>query len=287
MGMRGVLAQISPQKLSELIANPRTAYKQLDAAIAKHRKEMLKVRPGSEKASLSVSRLTKKKTASASQEEFRIFSLEKDWHSLHYILNGTAEGGDGPLANTVLGGKEISDLDQSKDQPMRYLTPAQVKAVAKALAEVDFAKLATRYNQQDRPPIYGMPSPALHDFAARIKQIHGAGQRLEPKTLASRISPRKRAEIAAQFRAAFRKPSSERRIAMKKLIEAQNARLEAMLGTPTLNALNKAYEQKAQELKKSKAMQISPEEVSGFVVPIRDFYEDAARRGNAMLLYIT
>src|SRR5215831_19469945 len=109
MGMRGVLVQVSPGKLAEFIADSRIAYQQVDAAII----QSLKEKPGKAQDARAgrspKSRPVKGKAAL--QEKWKIFSMEKDWHTLHYLLNGTAQGGEGPLADTVLGGKEIPDLD--------------------------------------------------------------------------------------------------------------------------------------------------------------------------------
>jgi len=77
----------------------------------------------------------------------RQFSLEKNWHVLHYLLNGTAEGGDG-LASAILGGTEIPDVEGVMGYgPMRYLTPTQVRAAANALATVSKEELTSRFNK--------------------------------------------------------------------------------------------------------------------------------------------
>jgi hypothetical protein len=115
------------------------------------------------------------------EEPRRIFPLEKDWHILHYILNGTAEGGTGPLADVVLGGTEIPDQEGIMGYgPARYLTPQQVKAVAQALAAVDFAKLVKAFDPKDAAAkrIYGLaPYPgrpviiSLEDVAGFVKPV--------------------------------------------------------------------------------------------------------------------
>jgi AcrR family transcriptional regulator len=83
-------------------------------------------------------------------QEHKTFSLQKDWHVLHYALNGTAEGGEGPLGEAILGGKEIPDHQGMRDYgPLRYLDVSQVKDVAKALAEVDPQSLLGRLDEKD------------------------------------------------------------------------------------------------------------------------------------------
>lgn len=79
-----------------------------------------------------------------------LFSLEKDWHVLHYVLNGTAKGGKGPLADAILGGGELRSRDGREDYgPLRYLTSQQVKEVSAELAKVDAKKLLDRLDAQD------------------------------------------------------------------------------------------------------------------------------------------
>jgi hypothetical protein len=53
------------------------------------------------------------------------------WHGIHFLLNGSAWGGSAPLFDAVLGGTPIGD--PSSYEPIRYLSPAQVSAVAEAL----------------------------------------------------------------------------------------------------------------------------------------------------------
>jgi len=81
--------------------------------------------------------------------EKKAFSLNKDWHILHYALNGTAEGGDGPLAFAVFGDKELP-IDEGVDYgPPRYLTPEQVREVSAALLKIEPASLLSRLDYED------------------------------------------------------------------------------------------------------------------------------------------
>jgi len=73
--------------------------------------------------------------------------LDKAWHGIHYLLTGTQWGGEPPLSLAVIGGVEIGpDVGYG---PARYLTPAQVAAVAAALAPLTNADLAARYDPKD------------------------------------------------------------------------------------------------------------------------------------------
>jgi hypothetical protein len=77
----------------------------------------------------------------------RFFSLQKYWHVLHYVLNGTGEAGDTPLGKCILGGTEFPiPADYG---PLRYLTDSEVKEIAAALKKVDPKSLLLKLNRRD------------------------------------------------------------------------------------------------------------------------------------------
>jgi hypothetical protein len=157
MGMYGLLEQISSENLSELIENLHLVHSHILVSMSQHFRHDM-----SEGVSKPGPQLVRDKKKTLSEEPRKIFSLEKDWHILHYILNGTAEGGTGPLANVVLGGAEIHDQEGNMGyRPAHYLTAQQVKAVAQALGAVDFAKLAKAFDPKDAAAkgIYGLTHP--------------------------------------------------------------------------------------------------------------------------------
>ncbi len=57
------------------------------------------------------------------------------WHGIHFLLNGSAWGGSPPLSDAVLGGTPVGD--PTSYEPVRYLSPAEVAAVADALPGAD------------------------------------------------------------------------------------------------------------------------------------------------------
>jgi hypothetical protein len=57
--------------------------------------------------------------------------LGEAWHGLHVLLNGSAWGGSPPLYDAVLGGTPLGD--PTSYEPIRFVAPADVKAVAAAL----------------------------------------------------------------------------------------------------------------------------------------------------------
>jgi len=171
MGMEATLEQITPQQLAEFIEHPKKAYdywlaealdnpnlgpflEQLSATVKtlppgfREQVEAVTGRMYSKMQERRGLQLVKKETEP--QLERKRFSLEKDWHVLHYALNGTADGGEGPLAEAVIGGEHIPDEEGVSDfGGLRYLTPPRVVAVAKALAEVDPNQLLSRLDRRD------------------------------------------------------------------------------------------------------------------------------------------
>lgn len=59
--------------------------------------------------------------------------LGRAWHGIHVLLNGSAWGGTPPLYDAVLGGTPLGD--PTSYEPIRYVGPTQVKAVAAALPD--------------------------------------------------------------------------------------------------------------------------------------------------------
>ena len=58
--------------------------------------------------------------------------VDKAWHGIHFMLTGSADGGEEPLSLAVLGGEAVGE-DMGYG-PVRVLTPEQVQAVSAAFA---------------------------------------------------------------------------------------------------------------------------------------------------------
>jgi hypothetical protein len=175
MGMVAALHQITPQQLDEFLRRPNAAYDYVmapffedstlvDAAekmFAQLRENTARFPPA---ARAELERAAQHfKTQSQARKgpqlvkpgpepppERKDFSLEKDWHVLHYVLNGTHDGGTGPLARAILPGNEILGIEAQMDYgPLRYSTPAEVQAIGAALLEVDPGTLISNVNVAD------------------------------------------------------------------------------------------------------------------------------------------
>ncbi len=85
--------------------------------------------------------MAKRPTGNPSAESL---SLEKSWHSLHYLLTGNLWEVNSILGKTILGGNEIGpDIGYG---PARFLEPAELKEIATALKRVSKDDLAKRFD---------------------------------------------------------------------------------------------------------------------------------------------
>lgn len=195
MGMIARFYQVSERQLSEFLRRPTLAYDYTlspfiddPAATAKAeqmlnqmRTQMARFAPRALPQLEHVAGLLQRKTtakkgpqlvtsAPEPEPERREFSLEKDWHVLHYALNGTHDGGNSPLADAILGGREIPDMEgvtsfgASSTDALRYLTVEEVRNVAKALEQIDPGQLLSKidYADAERKRIY--LSHTLHNL---------------------------------------------------------------------------------------------------------------------------
>lgn len=175
MGMSAKLYQITPQQLSDFLRRPSTAYDYAmaplfeDSSIVQGVEDMFgelrrkasSLPPAFRAEVERVAQQFQSKSAARKGPQLvkprpepeparKEFSLEKDWHVLHYVLNGTREGGSGTLAQAVLPSKEIPDVERvSGYGPIRYLTPGEVASIAAALRQVDPNELLSSVNVAD------------------------------------------------------------------------------------------------------------------------------------------
>jgi hypothetical protein len=73
--------------------------------------------------------------------------LDKAWHGLHYLLTGTAWGGEAPWCYLLLGGEQVgNEEDHSVGYSQaRILLPPQVEAFSRALAAITPAEISDRF----------------------------------------------------------------------------------------------------------------------------------------------
>ena len=75
-----------------------------------------------------------------------LFDVDRAWHAVHTLLNGSPWGGSGPAFDVVLGGSPLGD--PSTYEPVRVLLPERVSAVAVLLAGLPPEDLRTRFTHR-------------------------------------------------------------------------------------------------------------------------------------------
>lgn len=81
------------------------------------------------------------------QPEAGFVDLDKAWHCLHYLLTGSAEGGEPPLNFILNGGTPVGEEDVGHG-PARVFRPLEVAAVADALSRLGVASLMPRFDKK-------------------------------------------------------------------------------------------------------------------------------------------
>ncbi len=81
--------------------------------------------------------------------------LDRAWHAIHFVLNGSRLGGEEPLNFLVSEGTPVGEVDVGYG-PARVLTSAQVRSLAAVLAPLDPENVARRVDlrQLDEEAIY-------------------------------------------------------------------------------------------------------------------------------------
>jgi hypothetical protein len=165
MSMIGHVRQITPDDLRELQDNPSTVRKLLrrnigastedmvsalrrvqKIALARKDSRVLETHTDREKARAQILKELQSVGVTLPGEDpgGESLSLEKSWHSLHYLLTGKAEEAPSPLGNVILGGTPIGD-DVGYGSA-RFLTPEQVREVSSALNAVTADDLKARFD---------------------------------------------------------------------------------------------------------------------------------------------
>jgi hypothetical protein len=91
--------------------------------------------------------------------------LDKAWHGIHYLLTGTADGGEPPLSFLVTGGQEIGEIEVGYG-PARAFTAAETQTIADAFARMGDQDLLAGFDPPDMmakeiyPEIWDRTPPA-------------------------------------------------------------------------------------------------------------------------------
>ena len=87
--------------------------------------------------------------------ERRRLDIDKSWHAIHFLLNGSPWDGTYPLVCLVMGGESIGEQDVGYG-PARFLTTQQVKDVANAIEQIPAWELREKFdaNRMNDEEIY-------------------------------------------------------------------------------------------------------------------------------------
>ena len=77
-------------------------------------------------------------------EERTSTDLDKAWHGIHWLLTGSADGGDEPHCYLLAGGEQVGDVDVGYG-PARALTSRQVATWDDALTKISREELGRRF----------------------------------------------------------------------------------------------------------------------------------------------
>ena len=81
------------------------------------------------------------------EEERTSTDLDKAWHGIHWLLTGSADGGDEPHCYLLAGGEPVGDVDVGYG-PARALTSQQVAAWDATLSQISRDELSRRFDPQ-------------------------------------------------------------------------------------------------------------------------------------------
>jgi hypothetical protein len=113
-------------------------------------------------------------------------SLEKSWHGIHFVLTGSAWEGDPPL-NVIAGGGVPVGQEDVGYGPARYVDPAQVRELDRALEAISEEEFSRRFDPaaleeaEIYPRIWDEPLEDLrHEYWTYLEEmkqlVHRAAQ---------------------------------------------------------------------------------------------------------------
>jgi hypothetical protein len=128
--------------------------------------------------------------------EHGFVDLDKAWHCLHYLLTGSPQGGQGPLAFLLAGGTPVGEEDLGGAGPARVFRAAEVGAISLALASVTEATLIERFDVKKLDALGIYPGRWDH---LNLKSDYDLGYYLGPFRGLQRLTERAREEASGMI----------------------------------------------------------------------------------------
>jgi len=110
--------------------------------------------------------------------ELDALALGKEWHAIHFLLNGVAGEAPPPLGLVVFGGVPVSADDMGYG-PATLRTADEVRAIAKALAPIDEDTLGKRFDPARMDALEIYPTVWQRDGAEGLDAVADTFQRLK------------------------------------------------------------------------------------------------------------
>lgn len=106
------------------------------------------------------------------------FDADKAWHAIHFLLTGTAWGGQPPLGFILRGGTQLGEDDIGRG-PARAFSAPEVRSIADALEALPSVELAGRFDARalaaaDIYPEIWHGAPGVDDPRAFVLEYYDA-----------------------------------------------------------------------------------------------------------------
>ena len=96
----------------------------------------------------------------------RCLSVDKEWHAIHFLLNGKAWTGRPPVDFIIAGGTELAGSDNGHG-PARVFSPEALGEIVRALRPVTDQELRANFTAEalasSTDPIYSVAGPSQVD----------------------------------------------------------------------------------------------------------------------------
>jgi hypothetical protein len=151
MGMRLGLLSLADANITRVVRSPSLAWRLIApatpalAGVTQHAKSATR---GKKTASTRRAKAKAPRVLDLAANEGTRCDLEKSWHGIHYLLNGSAWEGEPPLDFLVDGGRQVGRIDLEHG-PVRAFRASGAQAIYQSLSALSPYELRKRFNARD------------------------------------------------------------------------------------------------------------------------------------------